>query len=101
MRSVYPQVFVLDSREKLDKYYNENEYRYDFTHKEVVYADSTIGFVDAIKKYDDQWFDTHQLVVVLLQESSGSNRHEVTRVTKGTESLIQINRIIPFIGTDD
>ena len=52
----------------------------------------------AISAYDDAWFSEHQLIVVPVDEGSGSIRHEVALVTKGR---IVINRKSPEIGTCD
>ena len=52
----------------------------------------------AISAYDDAWFAEHQLIVVPVDEGSGSVRHEVALVTKGK---IVINRKSPEIGTCD
>ncbi len=97
----YPVVTLIDSAAALRRYYEANRALYDFSHKETVYSDTTVGFVDAIAGYDEAWFETHQLLLVLLEEGSGSVRHEVTRVTAGAEPTIDIDRLIPEVGTDD
>ena len=51
-----------------------------------------------IAAYDDAWFKTHQLIVVPVDEGSGSVRHKVLLVTK--ESIV-INRLAPEVGTAD
>ncbi len=97
----YPVVTLIDSAAALARYYETNRELYDFSHKEKVYSDTTVGFVDAIKGYDDAWFGTHQLLIVLLEEGSGSVRHAVTKVMAGGEPVIEIDRLIPEAGTDD
>ncbi|MCL2444459.1 MAG: hypothetical protein FWD13_13490 [Treponema sp.] len=57
------------------------------------------GYADAIAKYTDNYFTDNFLVIVLLEENSGSNRHEVEKVE--TNGDIIINRLIPEIGTAD
>ena len=75
---------------------------------EVVYSDTTIGFLDACDKYDDAYFERQNLVLIILEEGSGSIRHEITDVRKRRDengaSLgwdITIKRIVPEMGTDD
>ncbi len=97
----YPVVTLIDSAEALRRYYEENREKYDFSHKETVYADTTVGFVDAIEGYDAAWFETHQLLLVLLEEGSGSVRHAVTKVTARPAASVMIDRLIPEVGTDD
>ena len=97
----YPAVTLIGSAEELQAYYEANKGLYDLSHKEAVYSDTTIGFADAIGKYDDAWFETHQLLLVLLEEGSGSVRHEVTKVTAGPEPAVEIDRLVPWVGTDD
>ena len=97
----YPKVTLIDSAEDLNRYYEENRDLYDFSHKETVYSDTTIGFVDAIERYDDAWFRDHQLIVVLLEEGSGSVRHRVAEVNGGAAPAVSISRLVPEVGTDD
>lgn len=97
----YPVVTLIDSAAVLRRYYEANRALYDFSHKETVYSDTTVGFVDAIAGYDEAWFETHQLLLVLLEEGSGSVRHTVTKVTARPAASINIDRLIPEVGTDD
>ena len=97
----YPVVTLISGTEDLQRYYEANRDLYDLSHKETVYSDTTIGFADAIGKYDDAWFETHQLVVVLLEEGSGSVRHKVTKVTAGPEPVVDIEKQVPEVGTAD
>lgn len=99
--AVYPAVVEIGSAEELARYMKENRDRYDLGHKDKVYADTTIGFEDAVEGYDDAWFRDHRLVLVVLEEGSGSVRHEVTAVTGGPEPVIEIARLCPEVGTDD
>ena len=99
--AAYPAVTLIDSAGALERYCETYGELYDFSHKEKVYSDTTIGFVDAIKGYDEAWFGTHQLLIVLLEEGSGSVRHAVTRVTAGQEPLVEIERQVPEVGTAD
>ncbi|MBR6109260.1 MAG: hypothetical protein IKQ36_05945 [Clostridia bacterium] len=95
----YPVVTVVSSMAALDAYFEENRGLYELSHGEQ--AGSASGFAGAIKKYDDDWFASHQLVIVLLEESSGSIRHEVESVTAGDSPSIVIRRLVPEVGTCD
>ena len=75
----YPVVTVIDTADDLARYVDDNKDLYDFSHKETVYSDTTIGLVDAIVKYDAAWFADHRLLVVLLEEGSGSIRRSTSR----------------------
>ena len=95
----YPIVTVISSRAALDAYFEENRGLYELSRGEQ--AGSASGFAGAIKKYDDDWFASHQLVIALLEESSGSIRHEVESVTAGDSPSIVIRRLVPEVGTCD
>ncbi len=97
----YPVVTVIDTADDLARYVADNKDLYDFSHKETVYSDTTIGLVDAIGKYDAAWFADHRLLVVLLEEGSGSIRHEVTAVTDGPDPAVDITLLCPECCTDD
>ena len=58
---------------------------------------------DACAKYDSAYFEKQILLMVLLQETSGSIRHEVDSVkaTPDGELLINIHPIVPEAGTCD
>ena len=103
---VYPAVKVIRSVEELNAYYEANKELYDLERKEKVYADTTIGFLDACDKYDEAYFEKRVLILVLLEEGSGSIRHEVTGVeTTGTSGeqkiIIRIETEVPEVGTCD
>lgn len=74
----------------------------------TVYSDSTIGFLDACDKYDNAYFERQNLVLIVLQEGSGSIRHEITdvrrhRIENGALDGwdITIDRKVPEAGTED
>ena len=55
-----------------------------------------------ISRYDDAWFSEHQLIVAVIDEGSGSTRHEVGSVIKSADGgKVVIARLIPEIGTCD
>lgn len=98
----YPQVVILDSVKELEKYYEEKKDSYSLEHRDQVYADTTIGFVDACEMYDEEYFVDHNLVMVLVEEGSGSIHHKVASVRwTGEHWEIVITRESPEICTDD
>lgn len=100
----YPYHTVISSRAELEAYYEAHKDIYDLERRETVYSDSTIGFLDACDKYDDTYFERQNLVLIALQEGSGSIRHEITDVRRNMENGgwdITIDRKVPEVGTDD
>lgn len=99
----YPVVKIIRSVEELNEYYNENKERYDLERNDKVYSDTTIGFLDACDKYTAEYFEDQILVMVLLEEGSGSIRHNVDNVKIGSNGklYISISRDVPEVGTDD
>ena len=99
----YPVVKIIRSVDELNAYYNENKDKYDLERKDTVYSDTTIGFLDACDKYDSEYFEDRILVMVLLEEGSGSNRHNVDNVKIGSDGRLYINisTVVPEVGTSD
>lgn len=100
----YPYHTVIGSRAELEAYYETYKESYDLERREKVYSDSTIGFLDACDKYDDAYFERQNLVLIVLQESSGSIRDEITDVRHNMENggwAITIDREVPEVVTDD
>ena len=99
----YPLVKIIRSVDELNAYYNDNKDKYDLERHEKVYSDTTIGFLDACDKYDEAYFEKQELIIVLLEEGSGSVRHKVESVIIGTDDIcyISIDTIVPEVGTDD
>lgn len=104
----YPYHVIIDSKTELTAYYEANREVFDLERKEKVYSDTTIGFLDACDKYDDAYFEQQNLVLIVLEEGSGSIRHEITDVRahrdESGKSLgwdIMIDRLVPEVGTDD
>ena len=96
------KTFVIESVDELDEYIKTNMDVHGLHHKEKVYEDTTIGFVDAVEEYDEEWFKEKTLVIVLLIESSGSIRHKVTKASvKDGTMEVNITKKIPEIGTCD
>ena len=98
----YPIITVIRNRAELSAYYENNKDLYDLERRSKPASDSTFGFLNAIDKYNDDYFNNNVLILILVQESSGSNRHQVNDIIKNdTELDIQINRLVPEIGTAD
>ena len=95
----YPQVVVVESASALEEYIEENHWIYAFGCRDAAVAEADGTFVQAVEAYDAAWFDQYTLVLVLVEEGSGSNRHEVQGIT--AEGNIIIKRIIPEVGTCD
>ena len=102
----YPMVRIIRSTDELNAYYEEYKEQYYLERREQVYADTTIGFLDACDRYDEDYFKDQILILVLLEEGSGSIRHEISGLSlierKGERILhISIHSIVPEMGTDD
>ncbi len=99
----FPKVKIIRSPEELNSYYEANKDTFNLERKEKVYSDTTVGFLDACDKYDGAYFEKGYLVLVLLEEGSGSIHHEVTGSTISSDGDlgIYIKRIVPEFGTCD
>ena len=104
----YPYHTVISSRAELEAYYEAYKDTYNLERRENVYSDSTIGFLDACDKYDDAYFERQNLVLIVLEEGSGSIRHEITDVRRHYNENgasdgwdITINTTTPEVVTDD
>ena len=98
----FPYVKLINSLSELNEYYESNKDVFYLGHVENVAADTTIGFLDAIEKYDDEFFATSSLALIVLEESSGSIRHEIKSIKYGGDSLdIIVNRLSDVAGTCD
>ncbi len=94
---------VIRSREELEAYYEANKESFDLERRTTVYADSTPGFLDACDRYDDAFFASRELLIVVLEEGSGSIRHEVTSLRHAGEGqwLLEGFCLTPKVGTCD
>ena len=99
----YPKALWITTPEELSGYYENHKEKYDLD----LPFDESVGFADAVKKYDEAFFEQHDLIFVVLEEGSGSVRHEVTglkavQMQDGKYKIRpEITRIIPEVGTDD
>lgn len=105
-------VTMIKSANELAEYYEANKEIFDLERKDVVYSDTTVGFLDAVDTYSAEWFETHDLVLVVLGEGSGSIRHKITSVTIRNYDLetfieedfamqINVQKLVPEAGTCD
>ncbi len=98
----YPYAVIITSVAQLDRYYEQNKHQCDLERREKVNSDNTIGFLDAVDKYDEEFFKDKKLVMIILEEGSGSVRHKVTRVGNEAGRLyVSIERTSPEDCTDD
>ena len=93
----FPRVVVIKSAKELNEYYTANNQTFDLERKDKVYSDTTIGFLDACDQYDEAFFEKNYLIFVLLEEGSGSVRHEVRSVgqTLDKKISVSIDSILP------
>lgn len=99
----FPRVEIIRGLQDLKDYYTVYHEIFDLERKEKVYADTTVGFLDACDQYDEAFFEKNFLVFVLLEEGSGSVRHEVRGVeqTADKKLSVSIGREVPEVGTAD
>lgn len=99
----YPVVTAIRSAEALNEYYLFNRTRYSMERRENPAADYTVGFLDACDMYDSTFFEENSLLLVLLEEGSGSIRHIVSNVCRSDQDALRvcIDSIVPEVGTCD
>jgi hypothetical protein len=90
----YPVVKVISSKQELDQLYAE---KYDMS--AYSYIEPNINFDNAMKNYSEGYFQNKFLVIVVLEEGSGSIRHNVEKIE--SDGKIFISRLVPEIGTAD
>lgn len=86
---IYPAARIFRTEEELKDYLENETYRSE-------------DLLNACAKYNAEYFEERILVAVLLEEGSGSIRHEVERI--GIESgdlWVEIKSIVPEAGTCD
>ena len=95
----YPIVKVIRSVEGLNAHYEEYK---DYFLLDGGGLGNPPTFKEACEKYDDEFFNKKLLILVLLEEGSGSIHHEVKSVkTSGSNVEIDIEVNIPEECTDD
>jgi len=91
----YPIITIISSRAELKLYCDIYERGYNL----AAPPPEPTGLFDVIGDYPDDYFKGNFLVLVLLEETSGSIRHRVERI-EGNGNII-ITRLVPEIGTAD
>ena len=98
----FPVCSIISSEHDLRKYYENNRDMYQFglsfngetSMAETVFSGSSV--------YNDCFFDKSILVFVVLEEGSGSVRHNVESILPENNLLsVTITRVLPEIGTAD
>lgn len=99
----YPLLAVISSADELSGYYESNKDKFNLERRENPASDSTIGFLDACDKYDDEFFKKNALVFIVIEEGSGSTRHNVDAVKVDNNGKIyaNISSIVPELCTFD
>lgn len=99
----FPMVEIIQSRESLDAYYTEHCDIYDLGPRDDVYPETSVSFLDACNGYNDEYFQDQYLVLVLLEEGSGSVSHAVEKVGLDDtgKMRVDIHREVPEVGTAD
>lgn len=69
-------VIIVNSHKELLEYYNVNLKKFSLGPREKIASDSTIGFANAIEKYDEEYFRNSSIIIAILEENSGSYRHK-------------------------
>lgn len=97
-KSGVPELAYFDGTNKLTRFYKEVGKGYQF---DVPY-NSSKSFAEAIEKYDSAFFEENALIILHIEEGSGSIRHTVEAVEKTDWRLdIKIKRDVPEAGTAD
>lgn len=97
--SDFPIVKYIKSREELEKYVQDN-------HADYIINMSNPSFLDACSQYDKEFFSNKMLILLVIEEGSGSIRHKVNGISRITEDgeerlKIDVDRKVPEVGTDD
>lgn len=100
-----PYTVIIESSDELRNYITETESKFDLSRKTKVYADTTIGFLDAVDKYDDEYFKEKSLIIAVTGQPSGSIRYKDATLIcspdgKLCDTLI-LTEFHPHEGTDD
>ena len=94
----YPKTTVIEKTNQLEEYYTKNKDLYDFEYQ----TDTEPSFRKAIEAYDEVFFKKNSLIVVLLEENTGSARHSIQKVQADRDRIeIAIKRTVPEIRTED
>lgn len=99
----FPRSRIVCSREELIAFYNEFLNAGDAASSFAPAA--ATGIPTEFEKYDEDFFLDHSLIVVQLEEGSGTNRHQVTAVWQNSGAYrVHLDRMVPgpgYAGTCD
>jgi len=99
-----PSIYAIRSKAEVDNYYKANKAKYydKLGRNPDPAADETIGFLDAVGKYDNEYFKKNLLIFVVLVEPSGSIRHKAVKLEQTDDgSILTVNRLLPEVQTAD
>lgn len=98
----YPIITIIKSRAELEAYYEANKAKYELERKAHISATPSFGFMDIADKYTDGYFNDNLIVLVTLEEPSGSISHKVKDISNDNEKMnVAIERTVPEVGTTD
>ena len=83
----YPVVQKITKKEDLLTYYQDNLDSYNFVNN----TDVSVSFATALDKYDEEYFEDSFLVIAVLEEDSSSVYHNIRKVSKRGEIVIERN----------
>ncbi len=100
----YPAVVVISSLQQLNDYYSAHKEVFDLERKEIYFpGPSELGFLNLYDQYDEAFFEENYLIFTILEEGSGSIRHNVESVALTSDGKLSvfIRSIVPEVCTDD
>lgn len=100
----YPQKVIVKTKDELLAYYEKNKDTYWLGRKSDLYEGARDdGFLDVCDLYDEAFFTKKALLMVLLEEGSGSVRHRVDCALLRYDGILEvsISALVPEAGTDD
>lgn len=95
----YPYLVTVNSVNDLKEYYSNYQGVFDLGARN---DENGRGWINAVGNYDEEWFLKSQLLMIILEEGSGSIHHKVTGINENNNTrFVMIDREVPDIGTDD
>ena len=97
-----PQVHIIQDRKALDAYLET--YEYSLLPGETYPIGQQISFYSGCQQYDEAFFRENYLILLLLEEGSGSTRHRVHHVAQTPDGKVELSveSVLPGgIGTCD
>ena len=72
---------------------------YSESNKAIFQLENAVAYHNAVKNYDDDFFETYFIVLVVLEEGSGGNSHKVRSCFSDQRELtLNVERIVPEAG---